>query len=64
MVEHDQDDNRSFLVGVSGPETGVREAEALLDELQALVSTIGLQTGHSLNGQGVINIGNGAAIIT
>ncbi|MBU8912763.1 MAG: GTPase HflX [Spirochaetales bacterium] len=44
MVEQDQDDNRSFLVGISGPEIGSREAEALLDELQALVATIGLET--------------------
>ena len=44
MIEYNGDDNRSFLVGISGPEVGSREAEALLDELQALVSTIGLET--------------------
>ena len=44
MVEHNQDENRSFLVGISGPETGSLEAQGLLDELQALVATIGLKT--------------------
>jgi len=44
VVEHNDDDNLSFLVGISGPDIGTREAEALLDELQALVSTIGLET--------------------
>lgn len=35
-------------MGISGPEIGTQEAEALLDELQALVSTIGLETAGRL----------------
>jgi len=43
VVEFERNDNRAFLVGISGPDVGSREADALLDELEALVSTVDLK---------------------
>jgi len=43
VIDHRQKESTAFLVGLSSQELGMREAEALLDELDALVSTIGLR---------------------
>ena len=44
MIDYPEPQERALLVGIQRGDTAPAEAEALLDELQALVSTIGLQT--------------------